>query len=242
MNSDVGLTTIQKPKAKKTGAKSKPEMKSTPREIPGNFPYTTSHGVLKQILQKIVEAERPSKFSGDFLNTVLGFSGGSAAVVPPILKRTGFLSADATPTDQYNRFKSDGGRSQAALDALRTGFSELFRRNEYAHKFSEEELKDQLVAITGLNKSDSIIRAIAGTFLTFKSFFDPAKLPTPTKSHMRTDENSVEDNAHGVGAGGDERYGGKIGLAYNINIVIPNTDDPNVLNAIFKSLRENLLR
>ena len=137
------------PKPEKAASKSasglKKEAKTPPRDIPGNFPYTTSHGVFKQVLQAMIDAERPAKFSRDFLNTVLGFTGGSAAVVPPILKRTGFLSADATPTELYSRFKSEGGRSQAALEALKNGFGEIFKKNEYAYKLSEDGVKDLLV-------------------------------------------------------------------------------------------------
>ena len=33
----------------------------------------------------------------------------------------------------------------------------------------------------------------------------------------------------------------KLGLSYNINLILPETDDPKVFNAIFKSLKENLL-
>jgi len=40
----------------------------------------------------------------------------------------------------------------------------------------------------------------------------------------------------------DEVERGAVRLAYNINIVLPETSDLAVLNAIFKSIRENLLR
>jgi hypothetical protein len=42
----------------------------------------------------------------------------------------------------------------------------------------------------------------------------------------------------------EESHGKKvnIGLNYTINLVLPKTDDPAVFNAIFKSLRENLLK
>lgn len=33
-----------------------------------------------------------------------------------------------------------------------------------------------------------------------------------------------------------------LNLSYTINLVLPKTDDPAVFNAIFKSLRDNLLR
>lgn len=237
------------PKAPPSSAAGEPEAsgekktnkKTTPREIPGNFPYTTSHGVLKQILSKVIEAERPAKFSGDFLSTVLGFTGGSAAVVPPILKRTGFLSPDATPTDQYNKFKSEGGRSAAALDALKAGYGEIFKRNEYAHKLSEEQLKDLLVSITGLNKTDGVLRAIAGTFLAIKSFIDPSKLNDVQGKEVPAEEQPSQSGSNNISAA-SVASSPAVGLVYNINIVLPSTDDTTILNAIFKSLRENLLR
>ncbi len=242
MDDQVEKTATVTAAVDKSSAKGDAAKKSPPREIPGNFPYTTSPGVFSKILQKIIEAERPSKFSGDFLNTVLGFSGGSALVVPPILKRTGFLNADTTPTELYNQFKSEGGRSQAAFEALKIGYSELFKRNEYAHKLEDAGLRDLLVTITGLNKGDPVIRAIAGTFSAFKYYIDPAKLSIGVK---KANEPQVEDNAEeeaGFESSSQKSKNNSLGLIYNINLVIPNTDDPNVLNAIFRSLRENLLR
>ena len=35
---------------------------------------------------------------------------------------------------------------------------------------------------------------------------------------------------------------GRLGLSYHINIVLPETKDVAVFNAIFQSLRQNLLR
>jgi hypothetical protein len=65
------------------------------RDIPGNLTYTTSPGVLKKALDGIITAERPDKFSGDFVATVLNVTGGSARAVSPILKRMGFLVVSA---------------------------------------------------------------------------------------------------------------------------------------------------
>jgi hypothetical protein len=41
---------------------------------------------------------------------------------------------------------------------------------------------------------------------------------------------------------GDPTEEVKLNLAYTINLVLPKTDDVAVFNAIFKSLRENLLK
>ena len=51
-------------------------------------------------------------------------------------------------------------------------------------------------------------------------------MPTPTRDQSKEDS---DDSLH-------------LNLAYSINLVLPKTDDIGVFNAIFKSLRENLLK
>src|SRR5689334_4824965 len=117
----------------------------SPRQISGNLPYTTSVGVFKRALQKIIESERPAKFNKDFLNTVLGITGGASIPVIPILKKTGMLTDSGIPTPLYADFQTNGGRPNAALQALRNGFPEIFKRSQYAHKADKEKLVDLVV-------------------------------------------------------------------------------------------------
>ncbi len=203
------------------------------RKIPGNFSYTTSPGVFRKVLEGIITAERPQTFSRDFLKTVLNLSGGSAWATIPILKASGFLNADSTPTEIYSRFQTEAGRANAALEALKKGYSEVFRKNQYAQKLDDAGLKDVLIEITGLKKSDNIIQSIAGTM---RPLMDYAKSATQEKSVEPTGGNDslpVQTN------GGNSP---DIGLVYNINIVLPETTNIEVYNTIFKSLKANLIR
>jgi Family of unknown function (DUF5343) len=143
---------------------------SSPRKIPGNLPYLTASGTLKKALDRLSEASRPDRFSYDFLENILKLKGGSARATIPILKRTGFLSSDASPTELYARFRTDGGRGAAALQALRIGFPEIFRRSEYAHLVDDAKLRDIIVEITGLKGSDTVAQAIKATFNVFKAY------------------------------------------------------------------------
>src|SRR3569833_2742594 len=103
------------------------------RQIQGNLPYTTSVGVLKRALQKIIESERPAKFNKDFLNTVFEISGGASMPVIPILKKTGMLADNGSPTSIYAEFQTEGGRANAALQAMKNGFQQKFKRNQLEH-------------------------------------------------------------------------------------------------------------
>jgi hypothetical protein len=212
---------------------------SPAREIPGQLPYTLGPGVFKKALEGIVVAARPPRFSGDFLGTVLNLTGGSAKAIPPILKRTGFISSDGTPTDIYSRFKSETGRSQAALDALRTGYPAIFKRNDYAHRATGDQIKDIIVEITGLNKNDSIVRAISGTFEAIRSFVDSTKISSePDNKRPIEPEEDYAERSQRLEVGNGTGFQ----LVYNINVVLPDKADIATCNAIFKSLRENLLR
>lgn len=211
--------------------------KGPKREIKGGLPYTPAPGVFKKTLDSMIIAERPDRFSGDFMETVLKQSGGAARAVPPLLKKMQFIGADGAPTQLYSRFKTDSGRSQAAYDGLRNAFGELFKRNEYVHKADENGVKDVIVEITGLKKSDNIVRLIYSTFEALRSFItaEPSQA-TAESIHVGTamPEAHIEQREARAPAGA-------LGLSYHINIVLPETDDIAVFNAIFRSLKENLL-
>lgn len=224
--------------APKTDASSSAEAKKKPerREIPGGVPYSTSPGVFKTALERMVTAERPDKFSGDFMATVLKIRGGSSRPVPPLLKKMGFISSDGTPADLYSKFKTDSGRSQAAYEGLRSAFGEVFRRNEYAHKADEGAVTDVLVEITGLKRNDQVLRYMLQTFEAIRSFIGKGApvgeaQPLPTDGSPSETRQVTERVVTGRG----------LGLAYNINIVLPETENIAVFNAIFRSLRDNLL-
>lgn len=213
------------------------DKKSDRREIKGGIPYSTSPGVFKKALEGIIPAERPDKFGATYMETILKLTGGSARTVPPLLKKMQFLGADGAPTLLYSKFKTDGGRSQAAFEGLKHAFSELFRRNEFIHRADESGVKDTIVEITGLKKSDPIVRLMYQSFDAIRSFIQgdvsssPAvEDPTPLSPDVPLSPPVGVPSAR------------TIGLNYNINIVLPETENIAVFNAIFRSLSENLLK
>ena len=221
-----GVTTVEASSEKQAEKK---------REIQGGLPYSTSPGSFKKALEALIVAERPERFTGDFMKTVLKISGGSSRPIPPLLKKMNFLTSDGTPTDLYSKFKTDNGRGQAALDGLRNAFSEMFRRNEFIHRADEPEVKDLIVEITGLKKNDPIVRMILQTFEAIRGFADRAA--SPSNDQMAVGLPSEEETERFIERGSQK----SLGLSYHINVVLPETDNIAVFNAIFRSLRENLL-
>lgn len=189
-------------------------------------------------MEKIPTSEKPTIFTTDFLGTVMGATGGAARPIIPILKATGLLNQAGAPTELYAQFQTDAGRPVAALQALRNGFGEIFRRNQYAHRAEEGVLIDVIVAITGLPKKENIVRYILSTFQVFQ---ETAKLAREDAPAEEPGENGQSHDPQPPIAPGKLSSGGRLQLAYNINIVLPETTNVEVYNAIFRSLKANLL-
>jgi hypothetical protein len=215
--------------------------KTSQRKIPGNLPYLTASGTLKKVLDRIIEAQQPPRFNADFLENVLNLTGGGARATIPILKKMGFVASDGAPTALYSKFRTNGGRSAAALQGMQNAFAEIFRKSGYAHTATDAKIKDVIVEITGLSPTDPVAAAIKGTFSVLKSY-----VPSDTKVDDIHVEVSKKEEAtasdRSAAATNFSTETGSIRLAYNINIVLPETADLNVLNAIFRSIKENLMK
>lgn len=196
-------------------------------------------GLTKKILEKIKLAATPERFTQDFLATELGFSTGSARAFIPLAKRLGLIASDGTPTDLYRQFRNTNQAvSKAAMArGIKACYSDIYSRNEFAHSLSKQDLEGLVVEMTGLEKGNSTVGAIVGTFEAIKGF---AEFSAGNESLKNSKEDVVEKPPARQNNVEAEEI--KLGLAYTINLVVPKTDDVAVFNAIFKSLRENLLQ
>jgi hypothetical protein len=154
------------------------------------------------------------------------------------LKATGLLNQTGVPTELYAQFQTDAGRPSAALQALRNGFGEIFRRNQYAHRADDAALVDVIVAITGLPKKDGIVRYILATFQAFQ---ETAKLAREETSAQEPADQGQSYDVEPTSSHGKLSGSRGLQLAYNINVVLPETTNVDVYNAIFRSLKANLL-
>jgi hypothetical protein len=200
-------------------------------------PSMNAYGLVPKILDKIKEAKTPDRFTQDFLGTNLGFSGGSAKSFIPLAKRLGLLSSDGMPTELYHAFRNPNHTKGAMATAMKSGYAQLYDRNEYAHKLDRRGLEGLIVQATGLDQGSDSLRAIASTFEALKKFADfdgpeeKKKEKTPKEDvsrEVRPPLPQVDDDL-------------KMNLSYTINLNLPKTDDIAVFNAIFKSIRDNLL-
>jgi hypothetical protein len=199
------------------------------------LPYVNQPGTMVKILGKVKTAKAPDRFTHDFLATKLGFKGGNARQFLPLAKKLGLVASDGTPTDLYKKFRNSSHAGAAMAEALRTGYAEIFERNEYAGSLTKEKFKGLVVEITGREPSDRVVQLICQTFQNLKTLADfDARLDGTGAPESQTGDDIKEEQGTPLDL--------NLGLSYTINLVLPKTDDPAVFNAIFRSLRDNLLR
>ena len=126
-------------------------------------PFINSTGLVTKILDKIIEAPQPERFTQDFLDKLGYGNSGSAKPFIPLLKRLQFLASDGTPTPLYAQFRNPENRGSTVSQALRAGYKEIYDRNETAHDLPREKFKNLVVEITGLAPDSQTVGAIVGT-------------------------------------------------------------------------------
>jgi Family of unknown function (DUF5343) len=206
------------------------------------LPYVTATGNVERALTGIKKAATPEAVSQDFVKTILGIKGGSGNQITAYLKKIGFATADGTPTELYKKFRNSVTEGWAAAQALRTGYAPLFVRNEYMYKLSDEDLKGLIVEETGAEADSNVASLILACIKQLKKFAKWNGAPaddqkatssiTPASSEARKEHKDTDRLANGLG----------FNLSYTINLNLPATSDPAVFNAIFRALKEHLLK
>lgn len=193
---------------------------------------------LEAFLNAIVSAEAPERFTQKFLSQ-LEFTSSNDRLFIGLLKGLGFIEESGVPTQRYFNYL-DQTRSKAVLaDALREAYSDLFTVNKKAHELSIEEVKNKLRTLTQGKKSDRVLSYMATTFTKLCELADWTK----PKEHQ-SDKAQLKVEKPLVKEGGTEEKkpieSGAFGLHYNIQIHLPESRDPAVFDAIFRSLKEHL--
>jgi hypothetical protein len=203
------------------------------------LPYVTAPGNIEKALRGIKSAATPETVSQDFVKTILQVRGGSGNQITSFLRKLGFVNADGTPSDIYKAFRNPATSGQAAAQALKNGYPALYKRNEYMHQLDDEQLRGLIIEETGQGDDSSVVGLVLASIKALKKFASeakPAKVepePTALVKTIAPDlrvHKTVPDTPLGLN------------LAYTINLNLPASSDPAVFNAIFKALRENLLR
>lgn len=201
-----------------------------------DYPYMVSNNKIAPIFEKIEQAEKPTRFTHEFLKK-LGFSSSNDRAIIPLLKRLEFLTENGSPTEIYNDLKDKSRRPYVLAERMRDLYSDLFSINTTIHTTSEDEIKGAISRVTGKDA-----KSVNRYYATFKALANLAKFAEPPikkKPEKKMEQSKPEEEKPNTEVPGPSFR--QPGFHYNIQIHLPATTDISVYNAIFKSLKDNLL-
>lgn len=202
------------------------------------LPYLVSPGSIKTGLEKIKAAATPDRVTQDFVQTKLNIKGGTGAALIPYLKKIGFVASDGSPTEIYKRFRNHATAGAAVFDAIKIGYKELEKVNEYFYELNDKDLLALIVQVTGVEAGNKVAGLTLSTFKALKPFADFDKSAAPAGPVL---EPTVAPEQGNIQRGNSLANNLGLNLTYTINLNLPATSDQAVFNAIFRSLKENLL-
>jgi hypothetical protein len=204
------------------------------------LPYLASPGSLRTAFERIRAAATPDRVTTDFITTKLQIKGGTGFAILPYLKKIGFVGSDGAPTELYKKFRNSATAGAAVADAIKIGYRELSKVNEYFYELDDKKLLDLIIQVTGVEAGSSVAKLTLSTLKILKSFadFDAAKNlesagdGKPLLPVIPPDLNRILPPVK-------ERVG--LNLSYTINLNLPATSDQAVFNSIFRALKEHLI-
>lgn len=201
--------------------------------------YLTSTKNLAEIFNAIKTAKAPDKFNQKFLES-LEFKSSSDRLIIGVLKSLKFIDDTGQPSDRYFRFLDQSQSPKILAESIEDAYSDLFAVNKNANALSKQEIIGKFKTLSQGQISDSVLDKMAMTFLALVSLADFSS--PKAKSEMRNKEKDGDKETLTESRKEQAAKGFKIdGLVYNIQIVLPETRDPKVYDALFKSLKEHLL-
>ncbi len=204
-------------------------------------PYVNAYGKIPELFKAIKEASVPTKFTQDFMYTMLNLKSTSFRAMIPLLKNLGFLDQSNGPTESYKNYRDESSSKIVMAKQLKRSYAELFSAHEFANKLTKEQLTSKLRTILGVGNDDPTIPSVVGTFMELVKLSD---FENDSKSQIRkqkTEEiNQVEAPQRTEQKRLDE-VKTQLGISYTINLNLPATTEIEVFNAIFKSLKDHIL-
>lgn len=207
--------------------------------------YTLKPSAIPAYFDAMLDAQVPERFSVRFLEN-LGFSSSNDRLLIRILKDLAFINDDGAPQQRYFEFMDRSRSKQVLAQAIREAYSDLFAVNKSAQELDTEDVKNKLRTLYAGKKSDTLINRIAPTFTALCEYADFSKpdVPgTPSSASITQEDKKKEvrrETPHGIARARSNDALVLDSLQYHINIVLPESRDQAVYDAIFKSLKEHL--
>lgn len=198
--------------------------------------YLTTTKNLESIINSVISAKAPERFTNKFLED-LGYKSSNDRLVIGMFKALGLLDDGGQPLQRYFEFLDQTQTGKVLAVGIEEAYEDLFNLRKDAHNLTNDEVKNKLKTLTQGQKSDKILSLMA---MTFRAFCDIADWDEPEKVNTESlpSENKLPVKIQTPV--GKEQHS-SMNLHYNIQIHLPETTNMAVYDAIFQSLKKHLM-
>ncbi len=190
---------------------------------------------IPDMFRKIQDGQAPERVTYQLLRD-WGFSSTNDRAFIPLLKALGFLTADGEPTQRYLEYRDHSKAKQILGQAIPEAYGDVFLIKEHPTTSDRQAIEGKFKSFH--NASDNVAGLMTKTFFGLLPLAD---LSGKSTSRIPAEQLSTKVPEH-VFPKQDvpQKNNPNPTLHYNIQIHLPATKDVEVLNAIFKSLKDHL--
>ena len=199
----------------------------------------------KDMFDAIKQAQAPDKFTIKFLED-LGFTSTNDRGFVNMLKALGFLDDSGIPVQRYFEYLDDKNSQYVLAEGIKEAYEDLFRINKKAFEMKSDEIKGKLKTLLQGSKGEQVLGKMTSTFLTLCSLANFSKdnlhkVEFSDTSEIKINDSKIKEQLNEIKDENVFNNKPDFNLKYSINIELPATRDKSIYDAIFKSIKENLL-
>jgi hypothetical protein len=200
--------------------------------------YVLPTNRIADIFRKIQDGQAPERVTVQLLKD-WGFTSTNDRAFIPLLKGLGFLNPDGNPTSVYLDYRDHSRSKQILGRAIREAYADIFLIKEHPSTSDRNAIEGKFKSYH--NVSDNVASQMTKTFYALLPLADLSGEPVASpKLYPGVPASSVDEKViNNINLNNKTRPDAS--LHYNIQIHLPATKDIEVLNAIFKSLKERLI-
>lgn len=147
--------------------------------------YLTSTKNLESIINSVINAKAPERFTNKFLED-LGYKSSNDRLVIGMFKALGLLDDNGQPLQRYYEFLDQTQTGRIIAIGIEEAYEDLFNLRKDAQNLTNDEVKNKLKTITQGQKSDKILGLMAMTFRAFCDLADWDSVGTEETNKIET--------------------------------------------------------
>lgn len=210
--------------------------------------YLLKTSNLGEFFNALQSAKAPERFTNKFLKD-LDFTSSNDRLFLGILKGLGFIDENGVPQQRYFDFLDASNSRRILAEAIEESYADLFNLRKDAQNMDASEIRGKFKSLTQGQKSENVINNMTATFqaLCTEADWSKPEIKVPkseeVSSSPKDNKDSFEVDRSKEVFGENGKFPGeeKLQLHYNIQLILPNSRDQAVFDALFTSLKRHLL-